>query len=821
MDDDDRSYFATEWRTAQAITLTIPNLVTAAKQELSFLARVNQDPGLTHAGPALDCAVRRYEVCWLPLLASQEKGATALVPPLDCAWVWHCHRLNPVRYAHDCKAVFGKILGAPVPQARSMVAATETTIQLWKKRYSTMPYQHHGVTTASFGKVGIAASRRRVSYNLVDAVLRQSSFYYQVSQLHVRQEAFLHAAEMRYKGFLHLAAKSKGKLFLVPTYDIDLMWHAHQLDPIAYRIDTLQILGKVLDHDDTGTERHEGSKLSNCFLETKQLWEETYSLPFEKAGAMWRGEAPTSLQFSSSTSSLELLKNGRFTSYAYKAEQEAQYGYLTGRETVQMRINILGAKNVPAPKRSGPRIFVRMRAMRKCGSFETNTPEVEISEQPRWKQGPWTLSFETSVEGVVLELRMRKSCLLGGGLKKKSTLLGEAHIPFNMLMASPTLSALDWLSLHKDDQIWDLQKKPPALEIAASITPPVSAPYLFRAVNAKTTDDNFQEVSERWRHSQMGRWLTRTVLDHRGKAIYTVRIRKLKGCRKANGLGVKDLVPVAENERIISVYRPNGVAKSGDPNVALAASAIQLMDTKDQLENAHLQRQWALFEPNTIFTVKKNRDPQMDEYPELTVEGTVGCPIGLVSGRWLQYQVKDSQPEEERGFVTVIRYTPECPTGKATALFNWKSAAMEVTPGENAVFVLLLCSVTTLAIHDLLGTMSKRPTKVTKKTTLPNKAEWGAVNIETGTKPNGPSSTNRFWWTMSSQVWAHEMYDSTSSKSTAAECGGAGACGGGACASGRTAGGGAGSGGSSSLSSPGGASFSGSYTYSGSFTSTF
>jgi hypothetical protein len=60
MDDDDRSYFASEWRTAQAITLTIPNLVTAAKQQLSFLARVNQEPALTQAGPTLDRAVRRY-----------------------------------------------------------------------------------------------------------------------------------------------------------------------------------------------------------------------------------------------------------------------------------------------------------------------------------------------------------------------------------------------------------------------------------------------------------------------------------------------------------------------------------------------------------------------------------------------------------------------------------------------------------------------------------------------------------------------------------------------------------------------------------------
>lgn len=61
MDDDDRSYYASEWRTAQAMTLTVPNFVTAARTLLSFLARVNQEPGLTQAGATLDRAVRRYD----------------------------------------------------------------------------------------------------------------------------------------------------------------------------------------------------------------------------------------------------------------------------------------------------------------------------------------------------------------------------------------------------------------------------------------------------------------------------------------------------------------------------------------------------------------------------------------------------------------------------------------------------------------------------------------------------------------------------------------------------------------------------------------
>ena len=62
-------------------------------------------------------------------------------------------------------------------------------------------------------------------------------------------------------------------------------------------------------------------------------------------------------------------------------------------------------------------------------------------------------------------------------------------------------------------------------------------------------------------------------------------------------------------------------------SVVLAASAKQLMDTPTEHEEAKLQRQWALFDPTTVFTVRKNSDPKWDEYPELTLEGSVGYPV--------------------------------------------------------------------------------------------------------------------------------------------------------------------------------------------------
>lgn len=45
----------------------------------------------------------RYNNCWMPLAAEvadhqlADHSSTALLPPLDVQWVWHCHCLSPVR----------------------------------------------------------------------------------------------------------------------------------------------------------------------------------------------------------------------------------------------------------------------------------------------------------------------------------------------------------------------------------------------------------------------------------------------------------------------------------------------------------------------------------------------------------------------------------------------------------------------------------------------------------------------------------------------------------------------------------------------------
>ena len=60
-------------------------------------------------------------------------------------------------------------------------------------------------------------------------------------------------------------------MFIVPCYDMDLMWHTHQLFPVAYKQDTEKMYGKIFNHDDSVNDRSEGSKLNNADKATREV----------------------------------------------------------------------------------------------------------------------------------------------------------------------------------------------------------------------------------------------------------------------------------------------------------------------------------------------------------------------------------------------------------------------------------------------------------------------------------------------------------------------------------------------------------------------
>ncbi|KAL4226738.1 hypothetical protein ACF0H5_014718 [Mactra antiquata] len=132
---------------------------------------------------------------------------------------------------------------------------------------------------------------QKSTYNIFGSISRQRVFHYQTSLTHYHDKHFLKAAQKRYQRFIFLKHQNPQE-FLVPCYDIDVMWHSHQLHPSVYKHDTVKVLGQVLAHDDSVNDRSVGSRLIQADQKTRDLWKELFGDNIMTFGAMFRGEPP-------------------------------------------------------------------------------------------------------------------------------------------------------------------------------------------------------------------------------------------------------------------------------------------------------------------------------------------------------------------------------------------------------------------------------------------------------------------------------------------------------------------------------------------------
>ena len=145
-------------------------------------------------------------------------------------------------------------------------------------------------------------------FDLVASGAVQANFLWQVSGPRFLNDnndndndndSFLHQAVDKYYKFLSLVVPDnedshKSHLPLVPTYQIDLMWHTHILfSPDVYQKDCMRIRGAPFHHDDSLNDRTPGATLDQAFHKTCELWEQTYGEPYPVAGGMYRGEPPS------------------------------------------------------------------------------------------------------------------------------------------------------------------------------------------------------------------------------------------------------------------------------------------------------------------------------------------------------------------------------------------------------------------------------------------------------------------------------------------------------------------------------------------------
>ncbi|CAF3620771.1 unnamed protein product [Rotaria sp. Silwood1] len=78
-----------------------------------------------------------------------------------------------------------------------------------------------------------------------------------------------------YISFLKLAKIDE---IIVPTFDIDLIWHTHMRFPLSYQNTSKALCGFLLDHDDS----LENDILVDAYQKTAEQWKMTYKVDYGK-----------------------------------------------------------------------------------------------------------------------------------------------------------------------------------------------------------------------------------------------------------------------------------------------------------------------------------------------------------------------------------------------------------------------------------------------------------------------------------------------------------------------------------------------------------
>ncbi|KAK1433189.1 hypothetical protein QVD17_10096 [Tagetes erecta] len=610
-----------EWNAAQNISIS-ENLLAAAKHQLEFLAAVDRNRWL-YEGQALQWAIYRYNAFWLPLLAKHSESQITegpLVVPLDCEWVWHCHRLNPVRYKSDCEELYENILDNCNVVSSVQGMSTRETEEVWNKLYPDEPYDFDMTRALSteFSEA-IYKTQSFSKYDFTLAIERQSPFFYQVSRPHVKSDLFLEQAIARYKGFLHLIRRNRErsiKQFCVPTYDIDLIWHTHQLHPASYCKDLTELIGNVLEHDDTDQNRAKGQKLDTGFSETTKQWEETFGTRYWRAGAMYRGAAPspvTTAPFipeitsskSDSTSGFERLLDGPKASY------------------VEVLLQFVEIKNLPEGHKGN--VNVLFSKAQPDGIFNVKR-KLPIQSESGQKQ---VAIFQCQPSGYLLFELVSQST--------KAKTIGSCYISMEEFFGQIyKLSVEKWLDLVPTSGT--VSSEPTSLRVAVSCTLPIPAPHVVRML--QTSSFKIISCFSPLPHTvQLTRSWTQ-IIDATGDEIIRLQMRKLKRTKSTDNKSVtKEIL---------------GLTKAGE---TLHVGQF-------------IGQEWSLLD--SLWSLKPENNNK-----DSTLLLTGPHIVKLFTGRKLDYEPKHvGKQTNEQNFMTAVEFSADHPYGKAVALIDLKSGLL-------------------------------------------------------------------------------------------------------------------------------------------------
>ncbi|CAN1184389.1 40S ribosomal protein S4 [Linum perenne] len=537
-----------EWLKAQKISVSV-DLVSAAKQQLVFLAAVDKNRWL-YEEPALGKAIYRYNACWLPLLAKHSESSTfdgPLVVPLDCEWIWHCHRLNPVRYNSDCLELYGSVLDNSHVVSSVQCVCTKQTEEVWNKLYPKEPFQLDMKRASS----PLAANEKSITiekcskYDMVSAVKRQIPFTYQ--------------------------------------------------------------------------------------------WENTFGSRYWKAGAMYRGAAPSPVTFSPFVSTLSSKESKQLKN----CQDIIQ---LPQQNIVEVLLEIVGVKNLPEEHKGNLHV---MFSKKQPDQFFNVKRKLTILSESREKQA---VSFQCEAEGdLLLELVSHSPSKLP--IAKEFKTVGTTLLSLeNLLNPISRLAEETWLEL--------LPASGKMTSFPISLTVPTQAPYVLDLTHPRSLSKGscFFPLPGRVHHAK--RWMDITN-ETSGETM---------------SLQMRDSKQTKENEKRAPMKQVIWLMDSGETQTVAEFSDSQwsLMDS-----------QWSL-----RLQSKSNKDGLVAEM--------IGCRmVRIFQGRKLDFESNNCEKwSSEQDFMTAVEFSTEHPYGNAVALMDLKSDIIKmneewlVLPGVISAFIL-------------------------------------------------------------------------------------------------------------------------------------
>lgn len=124
--------------------------------------------------------------------------------------------------------------------------------------------------------------------DLVGAVVRQGSFIEKMHNIDWLHSPALPSTMARlllkYERFVLLMANRQE--MAVPTLDVDLAWHTHQLSPYGYMSHVVKVTKQFIDHDDKVAE----TKLNDGFAWTSKTYQKLFGEPYSEC-TCWYCEA--------------------------------------------------------------------------------------------------------------------------------------------------------------------------------------------------------------------------------------------------------------------------------------------------------------------------------------------------------------------------------------------------------------------------------------------------------------------------------------------------------------------------------------------------